>query len=184
MASISLMASPRRISRITPAIFQPFSLASAPVAVEIFKDEARHQRDVRDAIRLSRYRVGDTDLALIKRMSQDLTLAGGEMETLREGYTAKTQVERIYLSGIYRDKYNYITRRAEGDPTAIAAAAAAAAATTAAATYTLPGTATPGPKTPSIHHPMTPYRGPGMGVPNGRSTARKIRSAYPVVRLS
>ena len=43
------------------------SLASAPVAVEIFRDEARRARDAKDAARYGRYRVGDADLAMIKR---------------------------------------------------------------------------------------------------------------------
>ena len=42
------------------------SLASAPVAVEIFRDEVRHQRDAKEAARFGRYRVGDADLAAIK----------------------------------------------------------------------------------------------------------------------
>ena len=75
-----------------------------------------------------------------------------------------TAVERIYLRGVYRDKYDYLSRNPE-------AVAAIAATTAALAAGQRTSSATP--------MPPTPFKGAGM-ITNG---GRKIRSAYPVVKL-
>ena len=154
-------------------------MASAPVAVEIFRDEARRQRDAKDAARYGRYRVGDADLAMIKRytshdIGSHLATPGHNVET--PGH--KSTVERIYLRGVYRDKYDYLSRNQDA-----AAAAAAVAATTAALAA---GQRTSSAVTTAAAAPMppTPFKGAGMmtaAAANGNG--RKIRSAYPVVRL-
>ena len=149
------------------------SLASAPVAVEIFRDEARRQRDAKDAARYGRYRVGDADLAMIKRYtSHDI---GSHLATPGHNIPEtpghkSTSVERIYLRGVYRDKYDYLSRSSD------AAAATAIAATTATLAA---GQRTSSAAPASAPMPPTPFKGAGM-ITNG---GRKIRSAYPVVKL-
>jgi hypothetical protein len=77
-------------------------------------------------------------------------------------------VEKIYLSGIYRDKYNYMSRSESAS-----------------------GMKTPM-KTPlkTMTIPVTPYKGTmteGEANGNGNSrmlgSGKKTRSAYPLVRL-
>ena len=146
------------------------SLASAPVAVEIFRDEARRQRDAKDAVRYGRYRVGDADLAMIKRYSHDI--GGVDSRQVPPTPAKSTAVERIYLRGVYRDKYDYLSRNSDA-----AAATAAVAATTAALAdgQRMSSAAAAAPM------PPTPFKGAGMmTAANG---GRKIRSAYPVVKL-
>ena len=149
------------------------SLASAPVAVEIFRDEARRQRDAKDAVRYGRYRVGDADLAMIKRYSHGHDIIGGVDSRQVPPTPAKsTAVERIYLRGVYRDKYDYLSRNSD------AAAATAAVAATTAAFAAGQRTSSAAAAAPM---PPTPFKGAGMmTAANG---GRKIRSAYPVVKL-
>ena len=150
------------------------SLASAPVAVEIFRDEARRQRDAKDAARYGRYRVGDADLAMIKRYSHDI--GGVDSRQVPPTPAKSTAVERIYLRGVYRDKYDYLSRNSD---------AAAAAATTTAAVAATTAALADGQRMSSAAAaapmPPTPFKGAGMmTAANG---GRKIRSAYPVVKL-
>ena len=146
------------------------SLASAPVAVEIFRDEARRQRDAKDAARYGRYRVGDADLAMIKRYSHDI--GGVDSRQVPPTPAKSTAVERIYLRGVYRDKYDYLSRNSD------AAAATAAVAATTAAFAAGQRTSSAAAAAPM---PPTPFKGAGMmTAANG---GRKIRSAYPVVKL-
>ena len=145
-------------------------MASAPVAVEIFRDEARRQRDAKDAARYGRYRVGDADLAMIKRYSHDI--GGVDSRQVPPTPAKSTAVERIYLRGVYRDKYDYLSRNSD------AAAATAAVAATTAAFAAGQRTSSAAAAAPM---PPTPFKGAGMmTAANG---GRKIRSAYPVVKL-
>ena len=156
------------------------SLASAPVAVEIFRDEARRQRDAKDAARYGRYRVGDADLAAIRRYAAH-DAAHGPHPPATPGHNGgpetpghKSAVERIYLRGVYRDKYDYLSRHPEAAAAAIAATTAALAAGQRTSSAAVTGSAAAAPM------PPTPFKGAGM-ITNGGG--RKIRSAYPVVKL-
>ena len=103
------------------------SLASAPIAVEIFKDEVRRDKEHKEDMKYGRYRVGDTDLALIKRLSmlehEEAANGGGSGPFgnngahFRDGYTQYTNVEKVYLTGIYRDKYKYLSNKIERNQT-------------------------------------------------------------------
>ena len=91
------------------------SLASAPVAVEIYKDELRHeQRKIQDQ-KFGHFQVGDTDLARIKRLTFSEAESDGEVTegqgNARPG-TSK-RVEKIYLTGIYKKKFEYMQDRHE-----------------------------------------------------------------------
>lgn len=142
------------------------SMAAAPVASEILRDEARRDRDRRDDARFGRHRHGDADLQLIKHFSLVENEASASNNPLpgavnngggnhaaaadqrsdavatgqfREGLTSAGKVEQVYLTGAYRDKYRYISSRVDRQ---LAASAA-----------------------------------------EGTPSRRKIRSAYPLVRI-
>ena len=135
----------------------------------------RHlSRKILSFLRYGRYQHGDKDLSLIKRISLDMRAkeeahhhnhgghgpgGGGagsgdsgnslihETETIATGLTNISNVERVYLTGIYRDKYRYLSNKVDRQLQK-------------AAVY----------HTPPSH--------------NGTPARRKIKSAYPMVRIS
>lgn len=119
------------------------SLASAPVAVEIYKDELRHQEERRKDLKYGHFQVGDTDLLRIKKLTSDLN-HNDETVHNREGVIkASKGVEKIYLTGVYKKKFEYISNKTDKNGTVV------------------------------------------LGSPFGakKTPGRKIRSAYPTVRL-
>lgn len=106
------------------------SLASAPLTVEIFKQEMRHEKERRDHVRYGVYQHGDADLNLIKKLTaeekaadshhhpQQLQLhhqssAGQLPSQIRTPHHHQSSVdyqhlEKCYLTGKYKDKYKYL----------------------------------------------------------------------------
>ncbi|TRY72601.1 hypothetical protein TCAL_14842 [Tigriopus californicus] len=96
------------------------SLASAPVAVEIFKDELRHQEERRKELKYGHFQVGDTDLIRIKKLTSDLNDNDETMMHNREGaIKASKGVEKIYLTGVYKKKFEYISNKTDKNGTAV-----------------------------------------------------------------
>ena len=95
------------------------SLASVPVTLEIARVEAVREQDRKDDLKYGRYHVGDTDLTLIKKLtdaeSRDLASAASYRDRTANGHDASQQlnskVEQIYLTGGNREKYKYISKR-------------------------------------------------------------------------
>lgn len=126
------------------------SLISAPVTIEIFKDELIREQERRDDLRYGKRHVGNTDLATIKRLAtsdgrnnyhnSNSHGAVGVYNTPLHHHLAmhNKDVEKIYLTGQSKEKYKYISNKID--------------------------------KNEVIYNP------PGSN--------RKIRSAYPNVRLS
>ena len=121
--------------------------------------------------------------------------SGGPYGTahFRDGYTQFTDVEKIYLTGVYRDKYRYLSNRMErGNNNNLTHVGPAA-------TYSTPMHRPIGYSHTKSHqlqggHGLQPANsvksgdgggssvGPGAE-PNGKQT-RRLRSAYPMVRLN
>jgi len=96
------------------------SLAAIPVAEDVVRDEKRRelQKCLEEEERLRRlklgeYRQGDLDLELIKRLSIQIGATeenlGPASVRFREGHTKVSDVEKIYLTGQYKQKYKTIS---------------------------------------------------------------------------
>jgi len=96
------------------------SLAAIPIAEDVVRDEKRRELQKRleeeerlRRLKLGEYRQGDVDLELIKRLSIQIGAneehLGPDPSKFREGHTKVSDVERIYLTGKYKEKYKTIS---------------------------------------------------------------------------
>ena len=125
------------------------SLASVPLTTEIYRDELRREREHREDLKYGRYQHGDADLNQIKRLTT--------LENEGQGHNGKAEstvngddragsvfredasnLEKIYLTGVYKEKYKYMVSRSENS----------------------------------------------SAIYGGNGNGRKVRSAYPTVRIS
>ena len=95
------------------------SLASAPVAVEIYKDELRYQHNKKEDMKYGHFQLGDADLRAIqnythKTSTNENTLNNNMASSAKDIITQPVPnrgIEKIYLTGIYKKKYEYLQSR-------------------------------------------------------------------------
>ena len=102
------------------------SLASAPLTVEIFKNEMRHEKERRDHVKYGVYQHGDADLNLIKKLTAEEKASNdhhhhhsavaqipSQIRTPHHNQHHQSSIdyqhlEKCYLTGKYKDKYKYL----------------------------------------------------------------------------
>lgn len=92
------------------------SMASVPVTVEIFKGELQREKQKLDDIKYGHYQHGDADLDLIKRLSHvDINHQNDVNDGLSKPAAYSTpghhRLEKVYLTGVYKEKYKYMTQK-------------------------------------------------------------------------